>query len=233
MTRTGKIARLPRTVREELNRRLQEGEPGVRLVEWLNGLPDTQRVLADGFGGRGINEQNLSDWKAGGYCEWVARQEMLSQARELAADAGELNAATEGRMTDHLSTVLTARYAAAVAGLNEEATEESSRKLRLLRDLSRDIVELRRGDHSSARLNMELERLEREREKTEEEVVAHFKRWIKNPQVHDLVCENHLSPEERERRMRASFGLAPKPPVAAESEGSEPSPVKPDQGESR
>jgi hypothetical protein len=38
MTRTGKIARLPRELRDELNRRLREGEPGIRLVEWLNSL---------------------------------------------------------------------------------------------------------------------------------------------------------------------------------------------------
>ena len=39
MTRHGKIARLPLEVREELNRRLENGEPGDRLVEWLNGMP--------------------------------------------------------------------------------------------------------------------------------------------------------------------------------------------------
>ena len=32
MTRNGKIARLPRALRDELNRRLQDGQPGVRLV---------------------------------------------------------------------------------------------------------------------------------------------------------------------------------------------------------
>ena len=45
-TRTGKIARLPKAVREELNRRLQDGEPGTQLVEWLNSLPQVQRVKA-------------------------------------------------------------------------------------------------------------------------------------------------------------------------------------------
>jgi hypothetical protein len=83
MTRNGKIARLPREVREQLNRRLFNGEPGNRLVEWLNGLPETQRVLADDFGGREINEQNLSEWKQGGFREWETRQETLAQAREL------------------------------------------------------------------------------------------------------------------------------------------------------
>ncbi len=37
MARTGKIARLPRALREELNRHLDEGEAGVDLVAWLNG----------------------------------------------------------------------------------------------------------------------------------------------------------------------------------------------------
>jgi hypothetical protein len=81
-------------------------------------------------------------------------------------------------------------------------TEEFRRKLRALRGLCQDIVELRRGDHSGARLNMEQERLEREQEKTEEEVVEHFKRWVNNPQVRDWICRDWVSPEERERRLR-------------------------------
>ena len=48
------------------------------------------------------------------------------------------------------------------------------------------------------------------REKTEEDIVAHFQRWIKNPAVRDLICQNWVNPEERERRMREIFGLAPK-----------------------
>jgi DNA-directed RNA polymerase subunit F len=241
MTRNGKIARLSRPIRDELCRRLQDGEPGVRLVAWLNGLPDTQRVLATDFGGRPINEQNLCDWKAGGYRDWLARQETLSQARELAADAKELTAATDGRLTDHLATVLAARYAAALAGWDGEVTEEFRRKLRTLRSLCQDIVELRRGDHSGARLNMEQERLEREREKTEEEVVEHFKRWVKKPEVRDWICQDWVSPEERESRLCAIFDLEPKTPDEVPTDGQESNPgngqepgsIKPDQTESR
>ena len=77
---------------------------------------------------------------------------------------------------------------------------------------------------------MEQERLEREREKTEEEIVAHFKRWLKNPAVRDLICQDDISLEERERRMREIFGLAPKPPEPPEPgvpDGGESNPVKP------
>ena len=64
-----------------------------------------------------ISKQNLCEWRAGGFAEWQARQETLAQARELAADANEITAATDGRLTDHLATVLAVRYASRVARL--------------------------------------------------------------------------------------------------------------------
>ena len=118
---------------------------------------------------------------------------------------------------------------------NGKVTDEFRRTLRAMRGLCQDIVELRRGDHSAARLKMEQERLEREREKTEEEVVAHFQRWLKNPEVRDLICRDYVSPEERERRLREIFGLAPKPPeppLESATAASGSNPVKPSQTES-
>ena len=50
-------------MRQELNRRLDEGEPGKKLVSWLNGLPEVQAIVAAEFGGKSIREQNLSEWK--------------------------------------------------------------------------------------------------------------------------------------------------------------------------
>ena len=232
MTRNGKIARLPRQISDELNRGLQNGDLGVRLVEWLNGLPEVRKVLSECFGGRPISEQNLSEWKAGGYCDWQARQDALSQARELAADAKEYTEASDGRLTDYLATVLAARYAAALAGWDGEISEDFRRKLRVLRGLCQDIVELRRGDHSGARLNTEQQRLEREQEKTEEEVVEHFKRWAKKPEVRDWILKDWISPEERERRIREIYGLPPKPADEVATDGAESNPVKPNQTES-
>jgi hypothetical protein len=211
MARNGKIARLPREIRDELNRRLQNGGQGGPLLAWLNALPAVSELLAREFGSSPVSKQNLCEWRAGGFKEWQLRQETLEQARELAADANEITAATDGKLTDHLATVLAVRYASALAGWNGEVTDEFRKKLRALRGMCQDIVELRRGDHSGARLKMEQERLDRGREKTEEEVIAHFQRWLKNPEVRDMVCQNYISPEERERRMREIFGLEPKP----------------------
>jgi hypothetical protein len=207
MTRNGKIARLPRDIRDQLNRRLRDGEPGSRVVEWLNSLPETQRVLAADFGGRLVSEQNLSEWKQGGYSEWLGQQEAVGLAREFAADAEELSKASGGLLTDHLTAVLTARYARLLAGWNGEVSDEFRRKLRALRVLSQDIVELRRGDHWAARLKIEQARLDREEDWTEEELIEHFQKWARNPKVRDWICNNTISAEESARRIRQIFGL--------------------------
>jgi hypothetical protein len=137
---------------------LQDGEPGSRLVEWLNSLPQTREILAADFGRRAISEQNLSEWKQGGYQDWLARQETLACARELAGDAEELAGAAEGSLADHLAVVLSARYAALVSGWNGEMNDAFRRQTRALRALCQDIVELRRGDHCAERLRLDLDR---------------------------------------------------------------------------
>jgi hypothetical protein len=89
-TRNGKIARLPQVIREQLNRRLDDGEPGEGLLEWLNTLPAVQAVLAAEFGGSRINAQNLSNWRKGGYQHWQKQQERRANVRQLTEDAKEL-----------------------------------------------------------------------------------------------------------------------------------------------
>src|SRR5580698_10142731 len=209
MQRNGKIARLPREIRDELNTRLAEGEPGGPLLEWLNGLPAVKAVVERNFGNNPITKQNLSEWRAGGFVEWEARQEMLAQAREMAADAKEFNKATAGKLTDHLATSLSARYASLLSGWNGEADEPFRQKLRVLRSMCQDIAELRRGDHSGGWLKLEQDRVEREEEATEEAVVVHFQRWIENNAVKDTICRNWKSPEEKKEIISWILGKHP------------------------
>lgn len=197
MTRNGKIARLPREIREQLNRRLANGEQGIKLVAWLNELPEVRRVLAGDFNGREINEQNLSEWKQGGFREWETRQETIWQAGELAADAKELSEADEGSLADHLAMTLVARYAGLLVGWDGEASDEFRRKLRALRSLSQDVVELRRGDHSAARLKLEQEQLKEKQEWSEEELVSHFLRWRRTAR-----CANRFAGNVSVRKKR-------------------------------
>src|SRR5215469_15867123 len=110
MARYGKIARLPRNIRDELNRRLDNNESGVDLLAWLNSLPEVKQVLDKDFDGRQISDQNLSDWKQGGFLEWQGQQDAVTLIRELKANGSELAAASGGDLADCLATVVTARY---------------------------------------------------------------------------------------------------------------------------
>ena len=87
MCRNGKIARLPHAVRLELNQRLRDGESGKGLVEWLNGLPEVKAALQREFGGRAIREQNVSEWKQGGFRPSPTPAEAPALAGE--ADSGD------------------------------------------------------------------------------------------------------------------------------------------------
>ena len=92
MTRNGKIARLPRALRDELNRRMSDSQTGKELLPWFNGLPHSQKLLAEQFAGRPIAKQYLCEWraglprrsllaKAGAHRLWLAGRKTLTQAR--------------------------------------------------------------------------------------------------------------------------------------------------------
>jgi hypothetical protein len=99
-SRTGKIASLPEIVREELNFRLIDGAKGPELLPWLNSLPSVRDVLERQFGGRDINHQNLSAWRAGGFRDWMFRREILMATLEAKARSAAASAPLKGEQTN-------------------------------------------------------------------------------------------------------------------------------------
>src|SRR4051812_461130 len=92
-TRNGKIARLPKDIREQLNHRLDNGWRGKKLVNWLNALPEVKEVLREEFHGHAISEQNLSQWRDGGYADWLRHQDTQGQVRWMVEQSDDVNAA--------------------------------------------------------------------------------------------------------------------------------------------
>jgi hypothetical protein len=204
----------------KLNRRLHDGELHTRLVDWLNSLPEVQAILKTDFEERPVSEQNLSEWKQGGYSDWVLQQEALDLVRHMDADADELNQASKVRLTDLLTQRLAAGYVIAAKALGR-SNEEGEIDLKILRELCGDIVALRKGDHSAERLKLERERLDFERDQLRELREEEFWEWAREHR--DEICEGYLSREERMDRVRKIlFGVvaegAATPEVGAEPE---------------
>ena len=166
-THHGKIARLPRNLRHELNQRLADGEPSDSLLAWLNALPEVQTVLADHFGGNLISPQNLTNWRQGGYQEWCQQQERLEFTRQLAENAAELTADGQ-QLADQLTTVLVAELAAATREVLATITDPKERCTRL-QALLHTLTRVRQQDQAAARLAIDQERRDRERAQEQEE----------------------------------------------------------------
>ena len=163
MIRNGKIARLPRRIREQLNRRLDDGEQGAPLVEWLNRLPEVNLVLQRDFNSRPINEQNLSEWRQGGFLEWQKHQESCDWVRTLASDAEQL-VEHSGIMplSDRLSSMAALSLGKLIPTLAADALSDSAKRddyWRLLRELAR----LRRDDFEALRVRSYREMTHRQR----------------------------------------------------------------------
>ncbi|MGA2174741.1 MAG: hypothetical protein ABSH38_07140 [Verrucomicrobiota bacterium] len=109
MSRTGKIARLPTAIREQLNARIEQGEPSIHLVDWLNSLPSVNAVLDTYFAGRPVTDGNLSDWKHGGYKDWKAEQAAAAMFEKLCQTPAEKLTALQSGLIDQMATLYAAQ----------------------------------------------------------------------------------------------------------------------------
>ena len=106
---TGKIARLPKDIREELNRRLEDGQPASEILPWVNGLPMVKEVMAKHFGGEPINDGNLSEWRQKGYQRWLEKQEAEAETRLWLEEAKDLGDATGGMLARGTANIIAAK----------------------------------------------------------------------------------------------------------------------------
>lgn len=218
MTRNGKIARLPRAIRDELNQRLENGEQGVQLVNWLNGLPDVREILRKDFEGRPINEVNLTDWKSGGFLDWQAQQEALALIQELKSNSEEFANVLPGELAEPLTTAIVAQYAAAVYRSNTDTAEKPGDRVRRLGKSLRDLDRLRRREQARERIEIQREWLELERARTKHQPSPD------SPEAKEAERQYHLERAEQVKQMLEDLGNEPpwQPPSSSspQTEGS-------------
>jgi hypothetical protein len=158
MTHTGKIGRLPTTLRDQLGHRLEDGLPGTEILAWLNQLPEVQEILDDHFDGRPITEQNLSDWRQAGHLEWIRREEARQAIVGLAEQADDVNDLVGGRhLVDEFALVVVAEIHRLSRLLLSDEVDLEKRWQRL-REINRELGQLRKQDHEASKLRLAEER---------------------------------------------------------------------------
>jgi hypothetical protein len=181
-TRTGKLARLPHPIRDQVNQRLHDGEPANSILNWLNDLPEVQQILREHFSGRPIAASNLTEWKNGGYHDWCLRQDALGIVDSL-ADQSSLgdHVLTDG-FNDKIARWTSIHIASTARTLLANETDPKAR-LDVLHQLNADVNRLRRNDLQAERLALERHRLHLEAEKARQLTDDEFWAWTKRPDI--------------------------------------------------
>ncbi len=225
ISRTGKIARLPRAIRDQLNQSLDDGEQGPELLAWLNGLPEVREVLVRDFEGKEINAQNLSSWRQGGFQDWLTQGQVLELAQRLDEETSEIRREeirSHHPLTQRLLTWLTARYLLASRRLDQLDEAESWKRLR---GLCADLGRLRR-----------MEEEDRQRRKEEEGKDALVRAEMANL-FFEMKAKDREARQAKEAATKAGASTSPKsaeaPVTSVPAKETPSSPNQPVQGQSR
>ena len=171
--RKGKIAGLPEEIREALNERLENGEEGKALLEWLNGLPEVKHYLAAEFEGAPILEQNLSAWRKGGYADWLERNALVEVGLRLQENVAEWKEAGDLDLPQVLGHWLTGQYALATRNMGDLQGHE---KWAQLWRIGRGVMRLRQVQEQEEKVKLAEARFawkqEREAKRAEERAIV-------------------------------------------------------------
>ena len=198
-----KIGRLPFAVRNELNERIRDGAQGADLLDWLNGLKETKRILRETKSGP-VNAQNLTDWRSTGYADWLADQGDADRIRRLAEVSQTLAAAAGGNVAGVGCNIATAK----IMDILEAADEDQ------VADLATALVKLRASENAAQKVALaeeknaiQKEQLELSRAKFERDTARLFVKWAQNKDALALATDKRLGSDEKTERLgRLMFG---------------------------
>lgn len=186
MARQGKIARLPHKLRQAINIKLLDGKLSRTILPWLNSQPEAIALWEAHFEGAPANPQNLSEWRRGGYAEWLQRKQKSENLKTLASYASDL-AKAGGNISEG---------AAAIAGGKILEILESGADSEDL-DLSKlvaSVTSLREMEIENAKLKLS-KRKESNREKVielsidkfQKQTVTMFMRWARSKEAQAIL----------------------------------------------
>ena len=205
-----KIGRLPFAIRNELNERIRDGAQGAEILEWLNGLKETKKVLREMGSASGraasaaVNAQNLTDWRSSGYKDWLDDQKDADRIRRLAEVSQTIATAAGGSAAGVACNIATAKIMDALEAADDD----------MIADLSKALVALRAGENAAQKVALAEEKnalakeqLSLSRAKFERDTTRLFIKWAANKDALALATDKRLANDEKTDRLgRLMFG---------------------------
>jgi hypothetical protein len=215
-TRSGKIARLPAEVRNALNARIRDGELSNTLLPWLNELPAVRALVQRDFSDIDVSPQNLSDWRQGGYRDWLERRQQLEEKRELADYCFEL-AETGKSLLDGSAAIMGGKLMEVLEGVDIQDQRELLReKPDSLIGLIGGLAALQSQANMGHKIKQGDRRLDLEERKFEGRFLKLFAKYYADQRTKEIMEGKAASKEVRMEDLRVHiFGAKPAAKEAA------------------
>lgn len=204
--RRGKIAQCPRAIREEVCRRLDDGQQGPEILAWLNAQPDVVKLIAEEWNGHAISDNNLSQWFKGGFQEWRTQQIGVEETQKLAEFSVKLAKATGGSMSEGAVALAGGKIMAALEGA------QGKDLLNLVLGVSRlrgKELDAERVGVSKEKVSLAREVVALDREKFERLAVGKFIDWAANEEARAIATGSATKEVKMDQLIQLMFGSRP------------------------
>lgn len=216
--RKGKIARMPHAVREEVNRRLHGGEPASKIIAWLHGREDVLRVLDDYFDEQPVNAQNITEWRQGGFQDWLKRRERAARVKELSEYALDVAANSGGDLMSSTAAIAGGQLLEILESLDTEEqktllTEKPETYIELLDKLARlqkSGADARRAAQAEKAAALAEQKLALEVQKFRRQTAEKFLDWRENQRAIQIADDTETDRSEKiDQLVTAMWGEKP------------------------
>lgn len=195
--RKGNIARLDYDTREVVNRMIRDG----RTVKQINAWLVKQRIPGAPFEG-----QNFTNWRKGGYKEWLEEEKRLDAVRKNAERIKRTVAAGGLEVYDELAWQTANAMHSIIAGTedkkpsDETATFVAGTVAKLLKAQTERV----RAEMAREQLRLAKEKHALDREKFEVQACTLFLKWSQEQRARD-IADSGLTNEEKIKELRAEY----------------------------
>lgn len=191
--RVGKAARLPAEIREQLNRRLYDGQTGKQIIRWLK----TLKCAGDPGD---ISDSNITQWRKGGYQDWLKDEAQVKRTRERAELSMRLAKAAGGSLAQSIL--------ARIAGdIDEKLDDLSQEDIDKLQPLLNTLVDAEKARLKAIEVGQKGEALELLRLRFQRETIKLFLKWYADQKAKDIAEQPESGADEKVERLgRLMFG---------------------------
>lgn len=193
--RVGKVARLPVNIREEINSQLLDGKSGPQIISWLK-----TRDVTD------ITVQNLSEWRQGGYQDWLKSSTQMDRIRERAELSLRMAQAAGGSLGESMVMRLAGKIDERIDALSDD-------DLKTIRPVLDTILFAEKLKLEKRKVEQRSEVIEITRQKFQRDTAEIFVKWSEDEEIKAILKSKGDKEVKMDLLVKRIWGDRPESPA--------------------